>query len=101
MVEDVDFFIVSKPETMKEMGAAEASIRFAPSIFFLDSDHHRHYYRIVIITEIKLSMDNDHHTHQIINAEIIQLGDQMIRDIKLSNPVGLRDALRKKTSVFL
>jgi len=31
MVEDVDFFIVSKLETMKEMGAAEASIRVMKS----------------------------------------------------------------------
>jgi len=31
MVEDVDFYIVSKPDTMKEIGAAEASIRVMKS----------------------------------------------------------------------
>ena len=31
MVEDVDFYIVSKPATMKEIGATEASIRVMKS----------------------------------------------------------------------
>ena len=31
MVDDVDFYIVSKPATMKEIGATEASIRVMKS----------------------------------------------------------------------
>merc|ERR1719341_3134737 len=78
MVDDVDFYIVSKPATMKEIGATEASIRVMksfdePIVDFKESLTKENLKRFIedaarpLITEFK-----QEHAHKIFEMEITQ-----------------------------